>query len=96
MRERKKGKAALLQTTKDFAEKTSIHGIGYVFDRSLKILDRLLWLVLVLAFLCLATALTWNTWTQWREEQVAMMLSLSQIERLKNTLVFTIEMKNYH
>ena len=77
MRERMRGKATLLKTTEDFSERTSIHGIGYVFDRNLNILDRLLWLVLVLAFLGLATGLTWNTWTQWREEQV--------VTTLKNT-----------
>ena len=70
MRERMRGKATLLKTTEDFSERTSIHGIGYVFDRNLNLLDRLLWLVFVLAFLGLATGLTWNTWTQWREEQV--------------------------
>ena len=63
-------KATLLQTTEDFAERTSIHGIGYVFDRSLNSLDRLLWLLLLLVFLGLATGITWNTWTQWTEQQV--------------------------
>ena len=70
MIERKKGRFALQQTAEDFAERTSIHGIGYVFDRSLYILDRLLWSVVVLAFLGIAMTLTWNTWTQWQSEQV--------------------------
>ena len=70
MKEKDKGKIALLQTTEDFAERTSIHGISYVFDRGLKIVDRLLWFLLVLSFLSLAFYLTWNTWTQWRDEQV--------------------------
>ena len=67
---KKKGKIALLKTTEDFAERTSIHGIAYVFDRGLWIADRLLWAVLVLCFLGLAFYLTWNSWTQWRDEQV--------------------------
>ena len=70
MIERKKGRFALKQTAEEFAERTSIHGIGYVFDRSLYILDRLLWSVVVLAFLGIAMTLTWNTWTQWQNEQV--------------------------
>ena len=74
MREKKKGKTALLQTTEDFAERTSIHGISYVFDRGLKIVDRLLWAVLVIGFLGLAFYLTWNSWTQWRDEQVEIIL----------------------
>ena len=70
MIERQKGRFALQQTAEDFAERTSIHGIGYVFDRSLYILDRSLWSVVVLAFLGIAMTLTWNTWTQWQNEQV--------------------------
>ena len=67
---KKKGKVALLQTTEDFAERTSIHGISYVFDRGLWIVDRLLWAVLVIGFLGLAFYLTWNSWMQWRDQQV--------------------------
>ena len=74
MTKKKKGKLVLLQTTEDFAERTSIHGISYVFDRGLKIVDRLLWAVLVICFLGLAFYLTWNSWTQWRDEQVEIIL----------------------
>ena len=70
MGEGKKRKIAFLQTTEDFAERTSIHGISYVFDRGLRIADRLLWGLLVLSFLSLAFYLTWSNWTQWRNEQV--------------------------
>ena len=70
MGEGKKRKIALLQTMEDFAERTSIHGISYVFDRSLKTADRLLWGLVVLSFLSLAFYLTWSNWAQWRDEQV--------------------------
>ena len=63
-------KAVLTQTAEDYASRSSIHGIAYVFDRKLNIVDRLLWLFLVLAFSGVAAALTWNFWTQWRDEQV--------------------------
>ena len=68
----KSKKAALTQTTEDYASRSSIHGIGYIFDRELKIADRLLWLLVVIAFAGVAAALTWNFWTQWRNEQVIM------------------------
>ena len=70
MGEKKKRKIALLRNTEEFAERTSIHGISYVFDRGLKIADRVLWGLLVLSFLSLAFYLTWSNWTQWRDEQV--------------------------
>ena len=66
----RKKRKPLTQTAEEYASHTSIHGIGYVFDQELGHLDRLLWLLVTLAFLGLAIALTWNTWTQWREEQV--------------------------
>ena len=63
-------KTALTQTAEEYASRSSIHGIGYVFDRDLNFVDRLLWLFLVIAFATVAAALTWNFWTQWRDEQV--------------------------
>ena len=71
MRRRKLNKKnSFSQTAEEYAGHSSIHGIGYVFDRQLGFLDRLLWLLVTVAFLGLAIALTWNTWTQWRGEQV--------------------------
>ena len=63
-------KTALTQTAEEYASRSSIHGIGYAFDRELNIVDRLLWLLVVLAFLGIAAALSWNFWSQWRNEQV--------------------------
>ena len=62
--------SALTQTTEEYASRSSIHGIGYIFDRELNIVDRFLWLFVVLSFAGVAAALTWNFWTQWRNEQV--------------------------
>ena len=65
-----KKKVALVQTSEDFASRTSIHGVAYAFDRDLGLMDRLLWILVVIVFLLLASYLTTNIWTQWREEQV--------------------------
>ena len=65
-----KKKKPLAQTVREYASHTSIHGISYIFDRELTYFDRFLWLLLTSAFLGLSITLTWNTWTQWREEQV--------------------------
>ena len=65
-----KSATALAQTSEEYANRSSIHGIGYIFDRGLNILDRLLWLFLVLAFAGVSVAMTWNFWSQWRNEQV--------------------------
>ena len=63
-------KSNLSQTTKEYANQSSIHGISYIFDKDLSLVDRLLWLFMVLAFFGVAIAMTWNFWSQWRNEQV--------------------------
>ena len=63
-------KVALNKTTTEYASRSSIHGIGYIFDRELGIFDRVLWLLAVVAFLAVAAKITNNFWSQWREEQV--------------------------
>ena len=63
-------RTALTQTAEEYASRSSIHGIGYVFDRDLNLVDRLLWLLVVLALLLIAAIFTFNFWSQWRDEQV--------------------------
>ena len=65
-----KKKAAFVRTTEDFASRTSIHGVAYVFDREHGLVDRVLWILAVTAFLLLAGYFTHQSWTQWRDEQV--------------------------
>ena len=67
-------KKAFSQTTKEYASRSTIHGIGYIFDKEFRFVDRVLWLFMVLAFLGVAEALTWNLWSQWRNEQVMLMM----------------------
>ena len=55
---RKEKRDGLLRTTEEFAGRTSIHGVSYAFDKDLGLLDRLLWLLLLIAFLTLAGFLT--------------------------------------
>ena len=74
-------KTALTQTTEEYASRSSIHGISYTFDRELNILDRLLWLLVVLAFLGIAAALSWDLWSQWRNEQVKKTISFMRHAR---------------
>ena len=81
-------KTALTQTTEEYASRSSIHGIGYVFDNELNLVDRLLWLIVVLVFLGIATALTFNFWTQWENEQVPDQMSINA--KAKSRTKFTL------
>ena len=89
-------KSALTQTIEDYASRSTIHGIGYLFDRGLGIVDRLLWLFVVVAFLSIASALTWNFWSQWRNEQVKhltfrKMIQPSQVVTILNNTTKLVE-----
>ena len=82
----KSKKSPLVKTTEDFAARTTVHGIGYVFDPSLSFFDRMFWLAVnnpttkvfeifgiiqvVLTFLVLAGYLTSQSLKEWKEEQV--------------------------
>ena len=89
-------KSALTQTIEEYASRSTIHGIGYLFDRGLGIVDRLLWLFVVVAFLSIASALTWNFWSQWRNEQVKhltfrKMIQPSQVVTILNNTTKLVE-----
>ena len=83
-------KTALTQTTKEYASRSSIHGISYLFDLDLGIADRLLWFFLVLAFAAVAAALTWNLWIQWRNEQVIAFMYQKFNSRLNHPSIVTL------
>ena len=63
-------KTALTQTIEEYAARSTIHGISYAVDRELNVVDRILWLLVVVAFSGVAAALSWNLWAQWNDEQV--------------------------
>ena len=67
----KRNRTALVQTTEDFASRTSIHGVAYVFDKSRGLVDRVLWFLVVISFVALASYFTVKSWSQWRDEQVS-------------------------
>ena len=57
----------------EYANRTSIHGIGYIFAHDLGLFERLLWMIVVLGFLAAALLLSANLWIQWEEQQVVML-----------------------
>ena len=68
----KKSRNLVAKTSAEFASQTTIHGIGYIFDRKLSVLERGFWICVVLTFLAAAVYLSYNSWTQWRRDQVDM------------------------
>ena len=56
------------RTVHEYSEWSTVHGISYVFATSLPIADRLLWALLVLLSLALASYWSLATYNTWQEE----------------------------
>ena len=71
--------SALAKTAKEFAEHTSVHGVGYVADKKVPIFSNLLWASVCLLSMSLAIYLSVETYNQWQERPV--------ITTLRNTTI---------
>ena len=63
-------KAIKTTTIHEWANCTTVHGILYVFDTALKILDRLLWFLICCFGLFLAVYWSYDAWITWKEHPV--------------------------
>ena len=59
-----------IKKMKEFAERSTIHGISYVSDPDLSPLDRLLWLLIFFAFFGLAVVSIKTSHLEWQNDQV--------------------------
>ena len=73
-KEKKKGDLkpinAFKNTVLEFAGSTTIHGIGYIFDTAIFIIERLLWFAVVCAFTALAIYWSYDAWKTWQDSPV--------------------------
>ena len=61
---------AVSKTLREYSEASSVHGVSYVFSKSLPLLDRLLWALLTLAALALAAYWSMTAYNNWQENLV--------------------------
>ena len=54
----------------EFANVTTIHGVAYIFDSTIKALDNLLWFVSVCLGTGLAIHMSLDAWKTWKESPV--------------------------
>ena len=65
-----KRKSKLTKNAEEYANRATVHGISYIFDRDLAKLDKALWLSIVLGALCLAVWMINTSYTSWQDNQV--------------------------
>ena len=68
--EKLKKNSFLGKNVEEFASRSSVHGLGYVFDKEFRSVDRLLWLVIFLSSLGLAIYLVTISFNDWQDNQV--------------------------
>ena len=51
-------KSSITATVREYAEASTVHGVSYVFSRSLSLSDRLLWTLVTLV--CLGLSIYWS------------------------------------
>ena len=61
---------AVSKTLREYSEASSVHGVSYVFSKSLPVLDRLLWTLLTLVALALAAYWSLTAYNNWQENLV--------------------------
>ena len=61
---------AIKSTLCQFANATTIHGVAYVFDRTIQALDNLLWFISVCVGAGLAIHMSLDAWKTWKESPV--------------------------
>ena len=61
---------AIKSTLCQFANVTTIHGVAYVFDRTIQALDNLLWFISVCVGTGLAIHMSLDAWKTWKESPV--------------------------
>ena len=61
---------AVSKTLREYSEASSVHGVSYVFSKSLPVLDRLLWTLLTLVALTLAAYWSLTAYNNWQENLV--------------------------
>ena len=66
--------SAIVQTVKDYANRSTVHGLGYILDKDLGRADRALWNIICLCFASLAVLLTRQAYNHWQDNQVVITL----------------------
>ena len=65
-----KPKSIFSKNVKEFASRSTVHGVSYIFDRTVPLFDRFLWLIIFLGSASLAIFFIYSSYTDWQDNQV--------------------------
>ena len=58
------------KTLREYSETSTIHGIGYIFQPGISVVERIVWILVVLLHLAIAIFLAIVAYVSWKENQV--------------------------
>ena len=60
----------MIRIIREYAENTTIHGINYIFESGIPIIERLLWIVAMIIMLIFASFLSISAYMEWEDHPV--------------------------
>ena len=66
----KKGKRPCYRTLKEYSSASTTHGIAYVFEDDRLVLERVLWIIVIIIAIFFAALFSINAYTNWQDEPV--------------------------
>ena len=60
----------IIRIIREYAENTTIHGINYIFESGIPIIERLLWIVAMIIMLIFASFLSLSAYKEWEDHPV--------------------------
>ena len=60
----------MIRNIREYAENTTIHGINYIFESGIPVIERLLWIVAMIIMLCFASLLSIKAYIEWEDHPV--------------------------
>ena len=69
----------LLKTVEEYAEASTVHGVGYIFASGQHALERLLWVLVVMVGICLPTFFSVEAYLAWADFPVITSVSTTAL-----------------
>ena len=60
----------VIRSLEEYANHSTVHGISYIFDKSIGIVERVFWLILVIGSLCMVLFMINSTYNSWQKDKV--------------------------
>ena len=76
---KQKPQSAILATLRSYASNATVHGLSYIGDRNLPVVDRLVWLVVVVVFGSCAVYLSHGVFKEWQSNKVVTTLRETEL-----------------